>query len=220
MERSRVGIVIPAYNESASIGKIVEAVKDYGTPIVVDDGSTDHTGRIAQNSGAIVIKHPVNHGYDAALNSGFKRAHELSCEIIITMDGDGQHDAQLLQKFIEKIESGSIVVVGVRGRYQRFAEHFFALYTKYRFGIVDPLCGMKAYRISVYEELGYFDSYQSIGTELIIFAAKRGCQIEQIPFEVRARSGKSRFGGIFYANAKIFRALLMSFKVSINIRKC
>ena len=209
MEKCRVGIVIPALNESATIAGIVEVVGKYGIPIVIDDGSTDNTALLALKSGAVVFTHEANRGYDVALNSGFRKAAELGCQIIITVDADGQHDPLLIQQFIDAIESGADVVVGIRSRRQRFAEYFFAWYTGLRFGVKDPLCGMKAYRLSVYNALGHFDSYASIGTELMIFAAKRKYHIKQIPFNVRERVGESRFGQTLSANYKIIRAMIL-----------
>jgi glycosyltransferase involved in cell wall biosynthesis len=211
MDRSKVGIVIPALNESATIAGIVEAVKKYGVPIVVDDGSTDNTEDLARQAGGVVVSHELNRGYDAALDSGFKKALEIACEVIITMDADGQHDPSLINRFIERIDAGADVVVGTRSARQRLAEHVFACYTRIRFGIHDPLCGIKAYKISVYRKLGHFDKYGSIGTELMIFAAKNECRIDQIPFEVRDRLGESRFGRVLLGNYKIFRALTLSF---------
>lgn len=209
MDKCRVGIVIPALNESATIVGIVEAVVKYGVPIVVDDGSTDRTGALALNSGAVVVAHKDNRGYDEALNSGFNKAAELGYEIIVTVDADGQHDPLLIEKFIAEIDLGFDVVVGVRNKRQRFAEHLFAWYTLLRFGINDPLCGMKAYKTSVYAKLGYFDSYGSVGTQLMIFAAHKNYQFKQIPFNARERHGSSRFGQVLSANYKIIRALIL-----------
>lgn len=211
MDRPRIAIVIPALNESATIANIVETVKRYGMPIVVDDGSTDNTADLVILAGGILVSHECNLGYDAALNSGFRKASEIACEVVITLDADGQHDPSLINKFIERIDAGAEVVVGIRSARQRLAEHVFAFYTRIRFGIHDPLCGIKAYKISVYRKLGHFDTYGSIGTELMIFAAKNECRIDQIPFEVRDRLGESRFGRVLSGNYKIFRALTLSF---------
>lgn len=210
MDRSRIAIVIPALNESATIADIVEAAGRYGVPIVVNDGSTDDTAELAKQAGAVVVSHDRNRGYDTALNSGFKKAVALGSEVIITVDADGQHDPSLLQKFIDQIEAGADVVVGIRSRRQRFAEHIFAWYASLRFGIEDPLCGMKAYRMAVYQALGHFDSYGSIGTELAIFASKKGCRLSQIPFEVRERKDQSRFGQALVGNCRIIRAIALS----------
>ena len=202
MDKYRVGIVIPALNESATIAGIVIEVVKYGLPIVVDDGSTDKTAELAIQSGAFLISHEENQGYDAALNSGFDKAAELGTEIIITVDADGQHDPSLLQKFIDAIDSGADVVVGIRSHRQRFAEHLFAWYTGLRFGLKDPLCGMKAYRTNVYKALGHFDSYGSVGTELLLFAAKKGYRVGQIEFDVRDRSGSPDLDKYFQVTIK------------------
>ncbi len=210
MDRSRIGIVIPALNESTTIESVVKAVVVYGMPIVVDDGSIDNTSQLAAGAGAFVVSHKHNRGYDFALDSGFKKAAELGAEIIITVDADGQHDPLLIQKFIDKIDSGADIVVGVRNERQRFSEHLFAWYANLHFGIKDPLCGMKAYRKVIYDSLGHFDSYGSIGTELMIFAAKNHFKFDRVLIKVRERKDKPRFGQMFTGNYKIITAMLLS----------
>ena len=210
MDRSRVGIVIPALNEENSIGNVVSQCCEVGIPIVVDDGSSDRTSEVSRNAGAQVVSHDVNRGYDAALNSGFVRAANLGCELVVTIDADGQHDPEMLSRFIALLDSGVDVVIGVRNKRQRLAEHCFAFLTSALYGVSDPLCGLKGYRISVYRALGHFDSFNSIGTELALFAARSGYRIEQIPINVGERDGSPRFGRRFYANYKIFRAMLLS----------
>lgn len=207
MERHRLGIVIPALNEGATIGRVVANVFQYGIPIVVDDGSSDETGALATAAGATVVRHALCRGYDQALNSGFARANKIGCEFVITMDADGQHDPAMLNIFMRALEDGADTVIGVRDRRQRLAEHIFAWVGSLRWAILDPLCGMKAYRMSTYRELGHFDSYNSIGTELAIFAAKTGKKVVQVPVRTRERSDKARFGGKYSANKRIMRSL-------------
>jgi hypothetical protein len=74
------------------------------------------------------------------------------------------------------------------------------------------MCGFKAYRIGVYRTLGHFDSYGSIGTELMLYAARSGQALAQIPFQVRERDGNPRFGRVLAANLKIFRAMALSLR--------
>lgn len=210
MDRPRVGIVIPAFNEEKSIGNVVRQCCEVGTPIVVDDGSSDRTSEISRDAGAELVRHRANQGYDAALNSGFVRAADLGCELVITIDADGQHNPQMLSRFVARLDSGADVVIGIRNKRQRLAEHCFAYLTKVLYGVSDPLCGLKGYRISVYRALGHFDSFDSIGTELALFAARNHYRIEQIPVNVRDRDGLPRFGRRLYANYKIFRAMLLS----------
>lgn len=218
MERSRIGLVIPAFNEADTIYKIVKAAAEFGQPIVINDGSSDATAELAEQAGAIVVNHDVNHGYDFALNSGFMKAASLGCDVIITLDADGQHDTRLLSRFIEELTQGADIVLGVRNKRPRFAEYVFALYTKLKYGIRDPLCGMKAYRTLVYESLGHFDSYKSIGTELLLYGARKKLFIRQIDFIVMDRHDQPRFGRVFSANMKIFRSMIIGIIRSLDVR--
>jgi glycosyltransferase involved in cell wall biosynthesis len=207
MDRRRIGIVIPAYNESRTIESVVLGTKAYGLPIVVDDASIDRTSDIARSAGADVVRHDANGGYDQALNSGCAYASSVGCDCIITMDADGQHNPAQITAFIAKLDSGADAVVGIRDRKQRCAEILFGLMTTVLWGIHDPLCGMKGYRISLYRELGHFDSYRSIGTELLLFAAKRGKKIVEVPVKTRDRADSPRFGSTLSANWRILKAM-------------
>lgn len=210
MDRSKIGLVIPAYNESATIYDVVKAASNYGQPIVVNDCSKDNTASLAEEAGAVVVSHTANRGYDGALNSGFVKAAEIGCQYIITLDADGQHNPQLIQKFVDELNNNVDVVLGVRSNKPRVSEHLFALFTQARFGIKDPLCGMKGYQVEIYNRLGHFDSYQSIGTELMLFAARNKVNIVQIPFIVGDRQDLPRFGNSIKANLKILRAMAKS----------
>lgn len=207
MERHRIGIVIPAFNEETTVASVVASASHFGTPIVVDDGSEDETSERAKAAGASVVRHATNKGYDSALNSGFARASAIGCVYVITMDADGQHDHSTVQAFIRELDQGTDVVVGVRDRRQRIAESIFGLVASARWGIRDPLCGMKAYRLGVWTELGHFDNYRSIGTELALYAVSTGKRVAQIPVTTRDRAGAARFGSRLSANMRILRAL-------------
>ena len=207
MERSSLGIVIPAFNEARTIAKVVSLCNVYGRSIVVDDGSSDATGDKAAAAGAAVVRHGVNRGYDAALESGFQQAAKLGCKYVITIDADGQHDPTLLAKFCSLLDAGADIVIGNRNKRPRLAELCFALLTQFLYGLKDPLCGLKGYRMSIYEKLGHFNSYNSIGTELALFAVSNGYRLEQVPIVVRNRVDKPRFGHSLSANCKILLAM-------------
>ncbi len=109
-----LSIVIPAKNESAAIGKVVRTAKsEYPDAeiIVVDDGSTDATARIAEEAGAMVIRHPESLGNGAAVKSGARVARG---EILALMDGDGQHDPREIGRLLEKLDQGYDMAVGAR----------------------------------------------------------------------------------------------------------
>jgi len=208
MDPSRVAIVIPAYNETATIGTVVEEVSVYGMPIVVDDASQDDTSEVSGTAGAIVVRNPTNGGYDDALNAGFVRAEQLGYDFVVTFDGDGQHDAKSLAIVLHHLASGAELVVGVRPRKARVAEWLFGLAAHVRYGIRDPLCGLKGYQMDLYRAQGYFDSSGSIGTELMFFGLQRGCRIVQVDVPVRQRNGSTRFGRSLRSDWKILRAML------------
>lgn len=210
MDRSRIALVVPALNEGTTIARVVTSAGRHASVVVVDDGSTDETATLACEAGAIVVSHGVNRGYDAALNTGFAEAASRGFAAVVTLDADGQHDPSLVTQFIAALEDGADVVLGVRDKRPRFAEHIFGFYTLLRFGIADPLCGLKGYRIDVYRALGHFDSYGSVGTELMLFAARRGLHIIQVPFHVGCRTDAPRFGRLLSANHRILRAMVIS----------
>jgi glycosyltransferase involved in cell wall biosynthesis len=203
-----VGIVIPAYNEAATIGRVVAAAGAHGRVFVADDGSRDDTGALAAGAGAVVVRLPGNSGYDGAINAAFAAAADAGCEVVVTMDADGQHDPALIPLMASRIAAGAEVVCGTRPSCARFAERVLAGYARARWGLRDPLCGMKAYRVAVYRELGCFDDRRSIGTQLLFFAARRGCRIEQVPVPIAPRHDAPRFGRVWSANLRILKVLL------------
>jgi glycosyltransferase involved in cell wall biosynthesis len=86
-------VVVPAYNEARGIGEVVARVRDrFARVVVVDDGSSDDTAQIARAAGAEVIRHPVNLGQGAALQTGIRWALQTGARWIVTFDADGQHD--------------------------------------------------------------------------------------------------------------------------------
>ncbi len=212
MGKYKIAIVIPAFNEEVTIFNVVQSVKRYGEVIVVNDASTDETGKIAENAGAILVNHKKNKGYDGALNSGFNKAAELKYDVVITFDADGQHNQKSIKEYIDLLEQGFKVVVGVRDKFQRMSEYIFSWVSIWKWGIKDPLCGMKAYRIDVFNQLGYFDSYSSIGTELAIYAAHEKIKIAQQPIKIKDRQDKPRFGNMFFANMNILRSLWAGYR--------
>ena len=105
----------------------------FGHVIVVDDGSTDDTGLLAAKAGAEVVRNEGPHGYDAALACGYAKAAEIGCDLIATIDGDGQIGAEALSQAIEKKETDSVeIVIGVRDHQARWSERLFSCYVRLR----------------------------------------------------------------------------------------
>ena len=138
----KVAIVILAHNEAATIQSVVTAAAAFGSLIVVDDGSTDHTDQLAGEAGAQIVRHDHHRGYDAALQSGFEKADALGMDIVVTLDADGQHDPNIIANLVAPLESGKAdLVIGVRASPPRFMERVFGAYTQRRYGVPDILCG-------------------------------------------------------------------------------
>ena len=111
---SSFSIVIPAKNEAGAIAKVVAGARELypdAEVIVVDDGSSDDTAKVAEEAGAKVIQHPESLGNGAAVKAGARAA---SGDIIAFMDGDGQHDAAEFGKLLEKLDAGYDMVIGAR----------------------------------------------------------------------------------------------------------
>ena len=212
MEKRQVAIVIPAFNEENTIFDVVQSVSRYGVVIVINDASTDKTQEMAEKAGAITIRHKSNQGYDGALNSGFSKADELNCYMVITFDADGQHDVSLLEEYIQLIDSGFQVVIGSRDKFQRVTEYIFSWVARLKWGVLDPLCGMKGYNMEIYREMGGFDSISSIGTELAIYGLSNGYSHVEVEIPILDRVDKPRFYSTFKSNMLILRAMFRVIK--------
>jgi glycosyltransferase involved in cell wall biosynthesis len=211
MDRPKIALIVPAFNEEKTIGAVVLGIKEYGIVIVVNDASTDATANEAILAGAVVIDHDSNKGYDGSLNTGFSKAAEFGCVYAITFDADNQHDPSLIPVFVRALEEGNTVAIGVRPGRARIAEKLFAFITMALYGIRDPLCGMKGYQMSLYRERGFFDSYRSIGSEMTLYAVKKKYPYIQINVPISQRIDKPRFGRFIKPNLKILRALFFLF---------
>lgn len=102
-------VLIPAYNEAARIGGVVESIRSIlpHTPIlVVNDGSRDDTAAIAGKSGAIVVSHPFNMGYGVAIQTGYKYAFANGYDYLVQIDGDGQHDPACIPQLLAVLQRG------------------------------------------------------------------------------------------------------------------
>ncbi len=198
-----VSIIIPAYQESRAIGKVVDGARrkmiELGGEfeiIVVDDGSDDGTGDIARKAGATVITHPYQRGYGASLKTGLKAAKG---ETVVLMDGDDQHDPAEIGVLLK--ERGSYdMVVGKRGKkshsplWRRPGKAFLGWLANNISGkdIPDLNSGFRAINREMAIKLSPIlpDGF-SFSTTITMATLKSGQTICYVPINVRARVGKS-----------------------------
>jgi glycosyltransferase involved in cell wall biosynthesis len=209
-------VLIPAWNEEATIGRVVTAAMEYGRVIVVDDGSSDRTVRCAEKCGAHVVRHEVNLGYDHALLSGLRACSDLGAALVVTMDADGQHDPLVLKDAFGSLRAGAELVLGCRPRLGRWSEHVVNAYARVRFGVPDLLCGLKGYRMDLVHEAGPESVLSSIGTGVALWGLRRGRRVGLLAVPVRPRQGSARFGAGLTANMRILRILVKEMTLSVS----
>jgi glycosyltransferase involved in cell wall biosynthesis len=116
--KKRILVIIPAYNEEGSVGKVIEEVRTHLSKadiLIVNDGSTDLTSEIAKSKGAIVLDLPFNLGIGGAMQAGYQYAYEKGYDIAIQVDGDGQHDPKEIGKLLKALEEKKIdMAIGSR----------------------------------------------------------------------------------------------------------
>lgn len=184
--------VVPAYNESKHIGKVLKEIKKYiKFVIVVDDGSRDNTAEIAEKEGAWVVLHKINLGKGAALKTGTELAFKKGADAIIMLDSDGQHCPEDIPRFIEEIKKGYDVVIGSR-RFNldvpliRFLGNKFAsVIINLCFGVYvgDLLCGFRAFTKKAYKSIKWKSARYGVETEMIARIGKSNLAFKELFIE-------------------------------------
>jgi len=216
--RFNTAIVVPAFNECKTIVEVVVMLNKYGDVIIVDDGSSDFTGQIAEETSATVLFHKNNLGYEAALSTGIEYAINEDYLYVITTDADGELEAKNIAKIKKKLKENNLIVVGNRDSKNRLIESIFGKLCFFAYGISDPLCGMKGYATQFLKKYRFFDKNRMIGTEMLALALRDDISIEELSISVKKRSGASRFGGAFSSFFKITRVVFLFFRISLQKR--
>jgi glycosyltransferase involved in cell wall biosynthesis len=185
-------VIIPTYNEAKAIGGIVKEIisKRKFDVVVVDDGSSDKTGKIASDNGAVVIYNKTNLGKGFALKQGFKYALDNGYNEVITMDGDGQHHHEDLDNFINAAQDADVaIVVGnrmlgienmpfVRKITNKTMSSVISLVCKQP--VPDSQCGFRLIKREVLEKINLKTDKYEIESELLIKAAKLNHKIKSV----------------------------------------
>ena len=187
---------IPAYNEESHIESLVKSAKNHVDQVVVcDDGSTDNTASIAKNAGAIVISHKTNKGYGAAIISLFNYARENNAEVMITIDGDGQHNPDQIPLLLNTISQHNVdVVIGSRflnntieapGYRQRGIK---IITSAANYGtdlkVSDSQSGFRAYSKIAINAIHPTEEGMSVSTEILLKISNKGLSLAEVPITV------------------------------------
>lgn len=189
----KTAIIIPAFNEENTISEVITSASTLGDVIVVNDCSDDHTKEKIVRSKATLIDNVVNLGYEKSIAAGLSYALHKSYVFAITIDADGQHFINDVEKAIKFLENGADVVVGNRAELPRIAEKIVSFLGKVIYDIKDPFCGLKGYRLELLKSGNLF-TFPSIASELLIGIVKGGGEVKQFEIETNRREhGKSTF---------------------------
>ncbi|MHA1273028.1 MAG: glycosyltransferase family 2 protein [Promethearchaeota archaeon] len=177
----KIGIIMPAFNEEKNItltlSHMPNNITKYLDIIVIDDGSTDNTSKIAASYGVILIKHHKNKGYGAAVNTGLKFCKKKNYDIVIILDADFQHHPKFIPKFIEPILNDGVDFV-IANRFKYYYDYTILkklcikiICAFYRFflrkKVSDPTNGYRALSSKVVKFLELESKY-SISQEMLI----------------------------------------------------
>lgn len=199
-----ISVVLPAKNEEAAIGPTVAAVMETISQghhewevIVVDDGSTDGTARIAREAGARVIAHPYSKGNGAAIKTGARAA---AGTVIVFMDADGQHDPQDIPRLLGSVTQGADMAVGARQKGSQasigrgVANKFYNQLASWMTGhkVEDLTSGFRAVRASRFREFLYLlPNGFSYPTTCTMAFFRAGYSVTYVPIHAAKRIGNS-----------------------------
>ncbi|MBN1869902.1 MAG: glycosyltransferase family 2 protein [Candidatus Omnitrophica bacterium] len=195
-------VIIPAHNEACTIGYLVESLlKKNFDVVVIDDGSQDETGAISREKGACVLNHIDKKGKGYSLREGFQYALKHGYEAVVTMDGDGQHDVNGIDRFLAQAQKNKVsVIVGnrmidpkgmpfVRLCTNRFMSWLISLVCRQR--IADTQCGFRYIHCGILKQIDLVSRDFEIETEILMQACKKGFKVFNVPVKSIYRDEKS-----------------------------
>jgi glycosyltransferase involved in cell wall biosynthesis len=226
VSRQGLVVVIPAYNEEATLPAVLDALGALELDaeiVVVDDASTDHTAAVAATGGATVLRHPYNLGYGAALQTGYKYALERGAETVAQMDADGQHDPAQLASLLQPIRSGEAdLVIGSRflkptdyrmGSLRSLGRRVFGGIARLAgLAVTDPTSGFQAMGrpvLELYVEDIFPSDYPDV--DVLLMVHRHGLTVVDRPVEMRAELRPSTLHGGFRAFYYVYKMLLSVF---------
>ena len=215
----KIAVGIPAFNEEKNIAQIIIKLKKIvNTIIVCDDGSTDLTGELSKQLGTIVINHPKNFGYGAAIRTLFLKAKEMDIDVLVTFDADGQHRIEDVEKVVDPIiKNKADIVIGSRflgdkntvPRYRRFGIKTITELTNTTTGskITDAQSGFRAYNKKALQEIVPSEHGMGVSTEILIKATAKKLRILEMPIVILYEDKTSTHNPVSHGASVIFSTL-------------
>ena len=216
----KITVGIPAFNEEKNIAAIIVKLKKIADNVIVcNDGSTDATGIIAEELGAIVINHTKNQGYGAGIRSIFLKSKEIESDVLVTLDSDGQHDVDDIKKLIEPIENKKCdLVIGSRflednvknvPNYRKIGINIITKVTNttLKNKLTDSQSGYRAYNKKVISEITPSELGMGVSTEILIKASNKEFVIGEVPITVSYEGNTSTHNPVSHGTSVLFSTL-------------
>lgn len=197
-------IIVPAYNEQASVGQVVREIREtvHEAPVVViDDCSTDATATVAREAGAQVLSLPHHLGLGGGVQAGYKLAYELGYDYVIRVDGDGQHDPRDIPRIYEALRTSACqMVIGSRfldgdsahtSFVRRLGVSFFRLVLRPILGkpVRDPTSGFVGVNRAALQVFSSSFPLEYPEIEALVVLQRRAFQFVEVPCKMRPRLG-------------------------------
>ncbi len=221
-QNKKIYIILPAYNEEKVITEVITEIQKVGYQniILVDDGSSDQTFKVAKKTGVLVFRHKINRGKGATTKTGIEASKLLSADIIVTMDADGQHNPQDIIKLIKPlIENKCDVVLGSRlinpkgmPWYKILHNKIGNLITWYLYGlwVTDSQSGFRAYSKKAFTLINTLGDRYEYDSEVIHEVYKYKLRYKEIPIQVRYTKysmGKIQKQGFFNGVQTVYKMI-------------
>lgn len=220
----KIIVVIPAYNEEENIGNVLkripEKIRNHKIePLVVVDGATDNTEKVAREMGASVIVNKINRGGGAALRAGYQTALNQEAEIVVTLDADGQHRPEEIERLVIPIINNEVDftsgsrILGKQEKNSRIRQSgivFFNILISILLlrRITDCSNSFRALKVNELAKLDLKED-QFHSTELIIDAVKKDIRFKEVPVSVLKRySGESKKPGSLIYGWSFFKTIM------------
>ncbi|MFC2065826.1 glycosyltransferase family 2 protein [Chloroflexota bacterium] len=217
---AKIIVAMPAYNEEKYIGSLVLLAQQYaGEVIVVDDGSTDRTAKVAALAGATVIQHGANKGYGATIQSILVQAKKRNPDSLVIIDADSQHNPDEIPSLIKAVSEGFDLVIGSRKLQvsshipllRRFGQKVILFFTNIlsKRRLSDTESGFRAFSRKAVAELELKEKGMAVSAETVSAATAKGLRVTEVPISVRYTKDGSTMNPVRHGLGVLNRVMVM-----------
>ncbi|HEX7155397.1 MAG TPA: glycosyltransferase family 2 protein [Thermoanaerobaculia bacterium] len=197
IDRARVFVVVPAYNEGPAVHDVIAGlVPHYPNVVVVDDGSRDDTAREAKRAGATVLRHALNRGQGAALQTGIEHALRHGAEAVVTFDADGQHRIEDIGALLDALDRDDAdLAIGSRflgsesnmPRLRRMTLHLAIRFMRLTSGVAltDAHNGLRAIRRDAARKIEITLDGMAHASEIVDRISEHRLKVTEVPVVIR-----------------------------------